>query len=97
VQAYEFAFNPQDGLDALNQNVRPVSAGSKPILPASASADGDIDFDLRLQGCSDSTDPVFSTWPDIQPSTGYFAVFALVSEHGVLNPACEGAVASTTD
>lgn len=96
MQAYEFAFNPQQGLDALDSNLRPVAAGTLPILPGAASNGTAIDFTLLIRGCFDPSDPVFSTWPEIAQGTGYFALFALGSQYGVLNPAFEGAVASTT-
>ena len=96
LQAYEFAFNPQAGLDALNSNLRPVSAGSLPVLPSSGGNTSSISFDLLMRGCYEASDPVFSTWPEIEPATGYFALFALASQHGVLNSAFEGAVASTS-
>ena len=93
LQAYEFAFNPAAGIDALNQNMQPVSAGVKAVLPSSGNKT--VDFDLLLSGCREQPDPVYASWPAMEPGTGYFAVFALVSQYGVLNPAYEGAVAST--
>lgn len=96
VQAYEYAFNPQDGLDGLGQNIKPVAAGFLPILVTGATTNGSIDFSLSMQGCNDPLDPVFADWPELKRETGYFAVFALVSQYGMLNHAFEGAVASTT-
>lgn len=96
VQAYEFAFNPSAGLDALDSNLRPVSAGTLPILPAASGGGNNIDFTLMIRECFDAADAVFSTWPQMEAGTGYFALFALGSQYGALNEAFEGAVASTT-
>lgn len=95
LQAYEFTFNPRDGLEALSSGLRPVSAGSLAVVRSGAADAPPISFDLRIAGCHNLNDPEFSSWPVLQPEMGYFVVLAVASQYGALNPNFVGAVAAT--
>jgi hypothetical protein len=94
VQAYEFKFNPADGLKALTSGMRPVSSGS--IAATTSTVPGNVPFDIRITGCHDEEDQEFSNWPLMQSTTSYFVIVAVASEYGSLNPDFVGMVASTT-
>lgn len=95
---FELQFSPQNGLDALSSGLPPVAAGTVPVfLEEGTPEGGELEFEVMIEACHDPSDAQFSTWPLIQPNTGYIAVLAVANSFGVLNIEFEGTTVFSLD